>query len=48
MNIAVMIKVAMIDIALAIIEGRFNPSGACKIYANAINVHRIAGASVTI
>ena len=31
MNIIVMIDVATIDIILAIIEGRFNPSGACKI-----------------
>ena len=48
MNIIVMIDVAIIDIILAIIEGRFNPSGACRIYANAIKVHRIAGANVTI
>ena len=48
MNIIVIIKVAIIDIILAVIEGKFNPSGACKIYANAIKVHTIAGANVTI
>ena len=48
MNVIAIINVAIIDTILAVIEGKFNPSGACKIYANAIKVHTIAGANVTI
>lgn len=40
--------VAITEIALAIIEGNLKPSGACRIYANAISVQMIAGTNVTI
>ena len=42
-NIIVVIAVAIIEIILDIIEGNLKPSGACRIYANAIKVHTIAG-----
>lgn len=35
--------VAMIEITLDIIEGNAKPSGAWSIYANAIEVQKIAG-----
>ena len=42
-NIAVTIAVAITEIILAVIEGSLKPSGACKIYPNAIKVQKIAG-----
>ena len=45
-NIAVTIAVAIIESTLAVIEGSLKPSGACKIYPNAIKVQKIAGANV--
>ena len=40
-----MITVAITEIILAIIAGNLKPSGACRIYANAIKVHTTAGAN---
>ena len=38
--------VAITEIILAIIGGHPKPSGACRIYPNAIKVHIIAGINV--
>ena len=40
--------VAITEITFEIIEGNLKPSGACRIYPKAINVHTIAGRSATI
>ena len=45
MNIIPMMTVAITEIIFAVIEGNLNPSGACRIYANAIRVHMIAGSN---
>ena len=39
------IIVAITEIILAVIAGSLKPSGACRIYPNAIKVHTIAGAN---
>jgi hypothetical protein len=44
-NTAVIITVAITEIILESIADKFKPSGACKIYANAIKVHTTAGAN---
>ena len=46
MNIAAIMAVAITEIILAIIGGHPKPSGACRIYPNAIKVHIIAGINV--
>ena len=43
MNITAIMTVAITEIILAIIGGHPKPSGACRIYQNAIKVHIIAG-----
>ena len=48
MKIIEIITVAITEITLAVIEGNLKPSGACRIYPNAINVHRIAGINAII
>lgn len=45
-NIVVIIIVPMTEIIFAIIAGNPKPSGACRIYPNAIKVHTTAGANV--
>ena len=35
----------MIEIMFEVIAGNLKPSGACRIYANAIKVHTTAGAN---
>ena len=47
-NIIVIMAVEITEITLAIIEGNLKPSGACRIYPNAINVQRIAGINAII
>ncbi len=47
-NIIVVIAVAIIEIIFEIIEGNLKPSGDCRIYPNAINVHTMAGISAMI
>ena len=42
-----MIAVAITEITLAIIEGNLKPSGACRIYPNAIKVQMTDGTNVT-
>ena len=46
-NAAVRIAVAITEITLAIIEGNLKPSGACRIYPNAIKVQMTDGTNVT-
>lgn len=40
-----MIMVAITEIMFEVIDGNLRPSGACRIYANAIKVHTTAGAN---
>ncbi len=47
-NIIAVTAVAITEITFAVIEGKPKPSGACRIYANAINVHTIAGINAII
>ena len=48
MKIIAMTAVAMTEITFAVIEGNLKPSGAWRMYPNAIRVHAIAGSSATI
>ena len=47
-NIIVVIAVVMTEITFESIEGNLKPSGACRIYPNAIKVQTIAGSSAMI